>query len=104
VGYATINTGTTIIGEHSDTHPDVHEMPIGGVTIVSAVLAHRGYPGPVLEGETLNRYRLEELGQGLILGEIGLEEEEIRRRSGTLGSPGRDKHTAGYAAPIAGSW
>ena len=55
-------------------------MPVGGVTIVGTVLAHRGYPGPVLEGETLDRYGLEELGQGLILGEVGLE-EKIRDRA-----------------------
>lgn len=42
-----------------DTHPNVYEMPVGSVTIVSAVLAHGGHPGPVLEGETLDSYGLE---------------------------------------------
>ena len=55
-------------------------MPVGSVTIVCAVLAHRGYPGSVLKCETLDRYGLEELGQCLILGEIGLG-EEIRDRA-----------------------
>ena len=55
-------------------------MPVGGVTIVGAVLAHRSYPGPVLKGEALDRYGLEELGQCLILGEVGLG-EEIRHRA-----------------------
>ena len=59
--------------EHFDSYPDVHEMPIRCVSIISAVLAHRGHEGSVLEGETLDRYRLEELGQRLILGEVGLE-------------------------------
>ena len=70
-------------------------MPVGSMTIVSAVLTHRGYPSPVLEGETFDRYGVEELGQGLILGEIGLEKEEISLRSDAFGSPGWDVLTAG---------
>lgn len=73
----------------------MHEMPVGCVTIVGAVLAHRRHPSPILEGETLDRYGLEELGQGFILGEIGLEEEEIRDRALYHWSLGRDSHTAG---------
>ena len=56
-------------------HSNVHEVPIGRVTIVSAVLAQRRQPSPVLEDPASYRYGLEELGQGLILGEMGLEEE-----------------------------
>ena len=65
------------------------------MTIIGAVLAHRGHPSPVLEGETLDRYGLEELRQGLILREIGLEEEEIHDRALYHWSLGRGSHTAG---------
>ena len=51
------------------------------MTIVSAVLAHWGHQGPVLESETPDRYGLEEFGQGLILREIGLKEGESRDRA-----------------------
>jgi len=47
------------MGRRYDTHSNVYEMPVGSVTIVSAVLAHGGHPGPVLEGETLDSYGLE---------------------------------------------
>jgi len=75
-----VNTGTTQMRWQPGTYSDVHEVPVGGMTIIGAVLAHRGYPGSVLEGETLDRYGLKELGQCLILGEVGLE-EEIRDRA-----------------------
>ena len=78
----------------------MYEVPVSCVAIVSTELTHRGHPGPVLESATPDRYGLEEFGQGLVLREIGLEEGE----SSSDRAPSRHgKHTAGYAAPIAGS-
>ena len=65
---------------HADAHSDVYEMPVCRVAIVGTVLAHRGHPGSIFEGETSDRYGLKELGQGPILGEIRLEKEEGRDR------------------------
>jgi len=56
-------------------------MPIGRVAIVRTVLTHRGDEGPVLEGKTLDGNRLEELGEGLILGKIGLGKGKVRDRA-----------------------
>ena len=81
------------IGGKSGAHSDMNEMPVGRMTVIRAVLAHRSHVGPVLEGETPDGYGLEELGEGLILGEIGLEKEEICDRA--LRALGRSEHTAG---------
>lgn len=43
------------------------------MAVIGAILAEGSQPSPVFEGDTLDRYWLEELGQSLILGEIGLE-------------------------------
>ena len=53
----------------------MNEMPVGRMTVIRAVLTHRSHEGPVLEGETPYGYGLEELGEGFILGKIGLEKE-----------------------------
>jgi hypothetical protein len=55
-----------------DTYSNVNEMPVCRMTVIGAVLAHRRHKGPVLEGEAPNGYGLEELGELLILGEVGL--------------------------------
>ena len=81
------------IKDGSGAHSDMNEMPVGRMTVIRAVLAHRSHVGPVLEGETPDGYGLEELGEGLILWEIGLEKEEICDRA--LRALGRSEHTAG---------
>ena len=64
-------------GGESGTYSDMNEMPVGRVSIVRAVLTHRSHEDSVLEGETPDGYGLEELREGLILGEIGLEQGEV---------------------------
>jgi len=59
----------------------VNEVPIGRVAIVGTVLAQRRNECSVLEGKTPDGYRLEELRELLILGEVGLEKGEIRDRT-----------------------
>ena len=77
----------------SSTHSDMNEMPVGRMTVIRAVLAHRRHEDPVLEGETPDVYGLEELGEGLILREIGLEKEEICDRAPR--ALGRSERTVG---------
>jgi len=48
----------------------MNKMPIGRVAIVRAVLAQGRNEGSVLESKTPDGYRLEELRELLILGEI----------------------------------
>ena len=55
------------------THPNIYKVPVGGMAVIGAVLAEGSQPSPVFECDALDRYGLEELGQGLILGEIGLK-------------------------------
>jgi len=66
---------------HSDAYSDVYEMPVGRVAIIGTVLTHGGHEGPVLEGKSLDGNGSEELGEGLILGKIGLEKGKIRDRT-----------------------
>ena len=81
------------IKDGSGAHSDMNEMPVGRMTVIRAVLAHRRHEDPVLEGETPDVYGLEELGESLILGEIGLEKEEICDRAPR--ALGRSERTAG---------
>ena len=48
----------------------MNEMPVGRMTVIRTVLAHRRHEDPVLEGETPDVYGSEEFGEGLILRKI----------------------------------
>lgn len=56
----------------TQTYPNIYKVPVGRMAVIGAILAEGGQPSPVLEGDALDCYGLEELGQDLVLGEIGL--------------------------------
>ena len=53
----------------------MNEVPVGGMTVIRAVLAHRAHEDAVLELDIAQLERPEEVGHGLVLREEFLQQQ-----------------------------